>query len=180
MMALILCIVSGCSTSKEYAEVNEVSDSENTDNNKMEICEDGPREHGHLRIEEGKLKDEKGELFQLRGMSTHVIGWYPNYINAGAMGSISVAGGNVIRIAMYTQAENGYINDAERNMNLMLQAIENARAMNLYVIVDWHILDDGDPNIHLEKAITFFLTLLHHDILTNRQYSMRYATNLTT
>ena len=41
-------------------------------------------------------------------------------------------------------------------MNIVIQAIENARAMDMYIIVDWHILNDGDPNTHLDKAITFF------------------------
>lgn len=107
-------------------------------------------------MSEGRLVDENGEDFQLRGMSTHGIGWYPNYINAGAMKSVSEYGGNVMRIAMYTEADSGYLSDPERSMNIVLQAIENAKAMDMYVIIDWHILDDGDPNKYLDKAITFF------------------------
>lgn len=42
-------------------------------------------------------------------MSTHGIGWYPNYVNAGAMKSVSEYGGNVMRIAMYTEADSGYL-----------------------------------------------------------------------
>jgi endoglucanase len=89
-------------------------------------------------------------------MSTHGLCWYPGYINAGAMKSIRDAGGNVIRAAMYTQPEGGYLSEPQRNLDLMAQAIENARAMDLYILVDWHILDDGDPNANLDAAITFF------------------------
>lgn len=116
----------------------------------------GVSSHGQLRVTEGHLTDSAGETFQLRGVSTHGIAWYPQYINAGAFASVKRAGGNVIRIAMYTDTENGYLADPDENMTLMLQAIENARSQDLYVIVDWHILSDGDPNEHLDRAITFF------------------------
>ncbi len=119
----------------------------------------GPSEHGQLRVEDGVLKDANGNPFQLRGMSTHGIGWFPDYINAGAMEDIKNHGGNVFRIAMYTQADSGYIYDPDRNMQLVEKGIELAKAADLYVIVDWHILDDGDPNIHIDKATTFFDTV---------------------
>ncbi len=122
----------------------------------------GPSLHGKLHVEQGVLSDINGEAFQLRGVSTHGIGWYPDYINAGAMKSIRDAGGNAVRIAMYTDADRGFLTEPERSMSLMRQAIENARAMDLYVIVDWHILEDGDPNEHLDEAITFFDAIASH------------------
>ncbi len=64
----------------------------------------GPIEHGQLSNEQGYLIDENGTKFQLRGISTHGIGWYPEYINAGAMKTVRETGGNVIHIAMYTDA----------------------------------------------------------------------------
>ena len=185
LLILMVCLGAGCAGSKESdtsdASATESSvevfdteapgsasaasapaasesgeDSKPTGTDMYASAGDGPREHGQLRVEQGGLVDENGEKFQLRGMSTHGIGWFPNYINAGAMQSVINAGGNVMRVAMYTQADSGYITEPEKNMNIVLQAIENARAMDMYVIVDWHILDDGNPNTHLDKAITFF------------------------
>ena len=66
------------------------------------------------------------------------------------------AGGNVLRLAMYTEPKGAYYAEPERNTELVIQPIENARAMGLYVLVDWHILNDGNPNDHLDRAITFF------------------------
>lgn len=111
---------------------------------------------GQLYVKEGRLVDEKGEPFQLRGMSSHGLCWYPEYINAGAIKAVKEAGGNVFRAAMYTEPQGGYLSDPEKNTRLVIEAIENAKAMDMYVIADWHILDDGDPNVHLEEAITFF------------------------
>ena len=172
----VLCVTASCTFPKENTEVSGMTDpgsdsapaSSDVSDNSSEPCEnapeeqaglnehDGPEEHGGLRVENGRLLDESGEKLQLRGMSTHGIGWYPNYINAGAMKSVREAGGNVMRVAMYTEADSGYLSEPESNMNMVLQAIENARAMDMYIIVDWHILDDGDPNKYLDKAITFF------------------------
>ena len=121
--------------------------------------EGGPSVHGQLRVEDGVLKDEKGQPFQLRGLSTHGIGWFPDYINQGAMQDIKNAGGNVFRVAMYTQADNGYISNPDNSMRLVRKAIEDAKAMDLYVIVDWHILEDGDPNAYTDRAVSFFDTI---------------------
>ncbi len=168
MLAIPVLLFPGCAvsaiSSKAPSDHSAASPSEKNENPETSRTlpldsvksEDGPREHGHLRVEQGSLTDENGSTFQLRGMSTHGIGWYPDYINAGAMDFIRSKGGNVMRIAMYTQADSGYLSDPERSISLVRQAIENARAMNIYVIIDWHILDDGDPNSHLDSAITFF------------------------
>ena len=123
---------------------------------KQKTKSDGVSAHGQLVVRDGILTDAHGEPFQLRGLSTHGIAWYPQYINAGSFQSVKDAGGNVLRIAMYTDTENGYLADPETNTAWMLQAIENARALDMYVLVDWHILSDGDPNADLDAAITFF------------------------
>lgn len=109
-----------------------------------------------LQVLDGKLCSEDGEEIQLRGVSTHGIAWYGEYLNANAMLSVKKAGGNVIRIAMYTEGDDGYVSDPEINLERVIKGIEDATACGMYVIVDWHILSDGDPNEHLSEAITFF------------------------
>lgn len=123
---------------------------------KGEAPEGGVSAHGQLAVREGRLVDARGEDFQLRGMSTHGIAWFPRYINAGSFAEVKKAGGNLVRVAMYTDGDMGYFHDPQGNMDLVIQAIENARALDLYVLVDWHILSDGDPNANLDRAITFF------------------------
>ncbi len=112
--------------------------------------------HGQLSVREGRLTDRKGEPFQLRGMSTHGINWFPEYLNEDAVRSVKEAGGNVLRVAMYTQAAGGYLEDPERNLTLVKEAVRLAKGADLYVLIDWHILDDGDPTEHADEAMTFF------------------------
>ena len=106
--------------------------------------------------ESGQLVNAAGEAVQLHGVSTHGISWFPQYLNANAFRSVQDAGGNVVRAAMYTDTDSGYLQDPENSMLLMQMAIENARSLEMYIIVDWHILSDGNPNEHLTEAITFF------------------------
>lgn len=108
-----------------------------------------------LRVSGGVLVDAKERPVTLRGMSTHGLGWYPRYLNAGAMKTLKQYGANVIRLAMYTETSSGYLEEP-RNLDFVYIGIENAIAENLYVIVDWHILSDGNPLTHMEEAIAFF------------------------
>jgi endoglucanase len=34
-----------------------------------------------------------------------------------------------------------------------------AKSNGMYVIIDWHILDDGNPNTYIAEAKTFFTTM---------------------
>ena len=108
-----------------------------------------------MRVSGGVLVDAKERPVTLRGMSTHGLGWYPRYLNAGAMKTLKQYGANVIRLAMYTETSSGYLEEP-RNLDFVYIGIENAIAENLYVIVDWHILSDGNPLTLMEEAIAFF------------------------
>ena len=49
-----------------------------------------------------KLTDESGNIIQLRGVSTHGISWFPDYVNYDAFATLRDDwGANVVRIAMY-------------------------------------------------------------------------------
>lgn len=57
---------------------------------------------GKLKVTGNHLTDEAGNLVQLRGLSTHGIAWYPDYINENSFREFHDNFGiNVIRLAMY-------------------------------------------------------------------------------
>lgn len=107
-----------------------------------------PSVAGRLQIieKDGKkyLADQKGEIIQLRGMSTHGLQWYGDIINKNAFKALSKDWEcNVIRLAMYV-GEGGYASNPsikEKVIEGIKLAIEN----DMYVIVDWHVLNPGDP-----------------------------------
>lgn len=117
--------------------------------------------YGTLAVKGTKLVDKKGKTVQLKGVSTHGISWFPQYLNKKAMKTMRDQWGiNVIRIAMYTSEWNGYCNSGSENQKslraLVCQGIDDATDLGLYVIVDWHILSDGNPNTHISEAKSFF------------------------
>ena len=63
---------------------------------------------------------EDGTLVQLRGISTHGLGWFPDYVNDAMIAQARQEWGcNVFRLAMYTAEYNGYCtSDEKQKQNL--------------------------------------------------------------
>lgn len=123
--------------------------------------EQEPADLTALHIEAGKIYNERNEEVVLRGMSTHGLGWYPRYSNANALATLKQYGANVIRLAMYSDANQGYLEEPY-NLDFVYMGIENAISQSMYVIVDWHILKDGNPLQHQAEAIAFFEEIAAH------------------
>ena len=116
-------------------------------------------QHGALHVENGKLTDENGNTVQLYGMSTHGIAWFPQYINYDSFRTLRDDWNtNCIRLAMYTAEYGGYCagGDKEQLKQLVRDGVSYATELGMYVIVDWHIFSDCDPNQNKDEAIAFF------------------------
>ena len=124
-----------------------------TDDNK-ENTETPVALHGKLNVSETTITDKNGDNFQLRGVSTHGIAWYPQYVNQDAFEFMRDEWGiNVVRLAMYSNPNDGYSRD---NWNKVKNGVDYATNVGLYVIIDWHILNDNNPNTYKTEAIEFF------------------------
>ena len=108
-----------------------------------------------LKVSGAKLTDGNGNPVSLRGMSSHGLGWYPRYINASALQTLKEYGANVIRLALYSETKAGYLEEPY-SLDMLYIGVENAIAEDMYVIVDWHILSDGNPLTHADDAEEFF------------------------
>ncbi|NCE65377.1 hypothetical protein D1159_12510 [Pseudoflavonifractor sp. 524-17] len=115
----------------------------------------GVSENGWLQVKGTALCNEKGEPVVLRGMSSHGVHWYPQFTSRQAIANTAGYGANVFRVAMYT-GEGGYLSQGEKVLDQTLQAVDAAIANDMYVIIDWHILSDGNPMSHLGEAKEFF------------------------
>ena len=116
-------------------------------------------QHGDLHVENGKLTDADGNTVQLYGMSTHGIAWFPQYINYDSFRTLRDDWNtNCIRLAMYTAEYGGYCADGDKEQlkQLVRDGVSYATELGMYVIVDWHILSDCDPNQNKDEAIAFF------------------------
>lgn len=115
--------------------------------------------HGRLKVENARLTDCHGEPFQLYGMSTHGIAWFPQYVNQDAFCTLRDDWNtNCIRLALYTDEYNGYCSGGNQKelKELVKNGVDYATGLGMYVIIDWHVLNDRDPNVHKTEALEFF------------------------
>lgn len=127
-------------------------------------------ENGALKVSGSKLVSQKnGKQVMLRGVSTHGINWdvgYP-YISKAAFKTLrDDYGVNAIRLAMYTTEYYGYCDkgsagESQSTVQKTLKArihtgVTAATELGMYVIIDWHILNDKNPNKYKKQAKSFF------------------------
>ena len=118
--------------------------------------------NGQLTVCGTQLCNKQGNPIQLKGMSTHGLQWYGQgtCITPTALDFMSnTMKSNVIRLALYVQ-EGGYETDPVKYTQEVNDLINKAYARGIYVIVDWHILNPGDPNYNLARAKTFFTDVI--------------------
>ncbi|HEU4325982.1 MAG TPA: cellulase family glycosylhydrolase [Roseiflexaceae bacterium] len=113
-------------------------------------------QHGKLRVSGSKLVNKNGTPIQLKGMSSHGLQWYGQFMNQS---SVSYLASNwkatVVRAAMYID-EGGYLTNRTAMKQKVKDIVQYAETAGIYVIIDWHILNPGDPNIHLAEAKAFW------------------------
>lgn len=143
----------------EDADISAQESEEQDEDVEVEASE--PRfvpEHG-LQVIGPNICDADGNVFQLRGISTHGIQWYPQYINQELFTQMRDEWKcNVIRIANYVEEFDGYCagGDQTKLNQLIDDAVTYATNVGMYVIIDWHVMREGDPRLHQDEAITFF------------------------
>lgn len=115
--------------------------------------------HGALSVNGTDLVDQNGEKIQLYGVSTHGLAWFPQYVNEDGFRTLHEDWKiNCVRLALYTDEYGGYANggDKENLKSLIRDGISYATNQDMYVIVDWHVLNDQDPGVHKADALAFF------------------------
>lgn len=115
--------------------------------------------HGKLTLKGTDIVDKNGDKYQLKGVSTHGIAWFPEYVNQEAFQSLrDDMGANLIRIAMYSGENNGYCTggDQKQLKELVKTGVDAATNLGMYVIIDWHVLGDQNPQTYKEEAKAFF------------------------
>ncbi|MCR4590327.1 MAG: cellulase family glycosylhydrolase [Lachnospiraceae bacterium] len=117
-----------------------------------------PSVNGMLHVDGGHLVDKDGNRVVLRGLSTHGLTWYPEFVNEGLFKTLSGDWGcNLIRLAAYSDV---YAHEKNgETLDLVRTGIDAAIANDMYVLVDWHVLEEKDPHVNMKFAKTFFNTI---------------------
>lgn len=114
-----------------------------------------PSVTGKLHLEGMQLTGENGEPAVLRGVSTHGLTYFPDFIDRDLFSHISKDwGANLVRLAVYSEDYCG--GNREANLKLLKKGIAYAVEADMYVLVDWHVLENGNPNQNLAEVLAFF------------------------
>lgn len=124
---------------------------------------DALKQHGALRIENGKMLDHNGLQPQLRGISLSWSVWGgKKYYNPDVIRWLkSDFNINLLRVSMAVEPQGGYLQQPEVQEKLVTTVVDAAIEAGIYVLIDWH---DHQANVNLEASKVFF-----------RKMSKRYA-----
>ncbi len=111
--------------------------------------------NGRLQVIGNQLCNEKGEPVQLKGMILLDVLWMGDYVNPGAFAWLRDNWGcTLFRAALYTESDGHF--RAPEGVPKMKEAVQAAIDTGLYIIIDWHILYDGNPLKYKDQAVSFF------------------------
>ena len=105
------------------------------------------------------MVNASGKSVTLKGVSTHGINWFPQYVNKKTFQTLRDEWGvSCIRLSMYTKEYNGYLSGGDQSSlkKTIDRGVQYATQLGMYVIIDWHILSDGNPQSNQKAAIKFF------------------------
>ena len=111
---------------------------------------------GQLRVEGTDLRDENGNVVQLKGPSSMWLNWEDDGY-AESLPALEWMRDNwnatVIRAAMGVDADNAYLVNPKKARHQVETIVENAIEAGVYVIIDWH---DHEAEAHEAEATAFF------------------------
>lgn len=149
-------------TGEKAAQTDGQSGSNKVTDAKNGKKEDNPyKAHGKLAVSGTDLVDASGSKFRLKGVSTHGLTWFADFVSKDTYQYFKDSFGiNLVRFAMYTDTGDsyGYCSGGNKSEieELLGKGVDAATDLGLYAIIDWHILNDNDPNMHIDDAKDFF------------------------
>ncbi|MFZ5988273.1 MAG: glycoside hydrolase family 5 protein [Bacillota bacterium] len=164
VLPLIVCLavlfsffISGCSSNSNTGPVTSPGTDTSSSSNPVPSVDKNTfvGRNGKLQVIGTQLCNENKEPVQLIGMSSMSLNLYGRFVNKDTLQWLRDDWGvNVFRAAMYTE-EGGYIANQSIKEKVK-EAVQAAIDLGIYVIIDWHILSDGDPNKYKEQSKEFF------------------------
>ncbi len=104
-------------------------------------------ENGALSVRGTHIVNARGNTFQIKGVSTHGLAWFPEYVSKAAFQDLRDNwGANTVRLAMYTAEYGGYCSGGDQAAlkAKIDEGVKAATDLGMYVIIDWHILNDNN------------------------------------
>jgi len=147
-------------TEETAAETEETEETEETFGplSTAQVTERPVDVNGQLSVSGTQIVNESGEAVQLKGMSSYGIQSIFQFFNDDVTDTLVQDWGcSVIRLAMTTRGnDDGYTYNPDKYFETVCGYADTLIEHGVYVIIDWHILYDGDPTEYETEAIDFF------------------------
>lgn len=151
---VLTLLISACGKTETTTKKNNANKKETTVTEKKVEKNNYVSYNGNLSLEGNNIVNQYKEKIVLKGISSHGLQWFNYLITDENIKTLKSWNTNVFRLAMYTK-EGGYIDN--RNVyDDLIKDIDLVISNDMYVIVDWHILSDNNPNNYKSDAIDFF------------------------
>lgn len=112
--------------------------------------------YGKLQVIGTKLCDEKGKQVQLRGVSTHHLNVSSAFVTPEAVAYLAKDWKiDILRAAMHYDNEI-FTQNPRTLIDKVREIVGMCETNGIYVIIDWHTLEDKNPLKHKELAKKFF------------------------
>lgn len=119
--------------------------------------------NGNLSVSGRSLVNECGNAVQLRGLSTHGVMFHQECYRESSIKAIAEEyKADLLRLAIYTTnsdgSTRGYVQAEDKAFyhEWIDEMVKLTEKYGLYVIIDWHILKDGNPMTYQTQAKEFF------------------------
>lgn len=111
--------------------------------------------YGQLQVVGTQLCAADGIPVQLRGMSSHGLQWHGKYANENVLKWLRDDWNMQIwRAALYL-TQGGYINNLALKQKVV-DSVDAAINLGIYVVIDWHVMNDRNPQAYQQQSIDFF------------------------
>ncbi|MBO9703726.1 MAG: cellulase family glycosylhydrolase [Sporocytophaga sp.] len=112
--------------------------------------------NGKLKVVGSQLTSECGNPVQLKGFSSHGLQWFSNCVKTSALDElVNNWGIDIFRLAMYVQ-EQGYVTNPTTWKTYIDTWVDECGKRGIYCMIDWHVLNPGDPNANLTESKDFW------------------------
>jgi endoglucanase len=122
-----------------------------------QTCSQTPFEiNKRLKVIGKHLCNAQDYPIRLRGMSTHGLQWFSECMTDKSFKLLAETwGADIVRLSMYVH-EDGYLTDPEYYKKLIDGYVDQVLENGMYCLLDWHMLQPGDPNADIDAAKEYF------------------------
>ena len=113
--------------------------------------------NGWLSVDGANIVNERNKTTQLVGVSSHGIQWFGDLYSDESLTHLKKdLGINVFRISVYPEAVKSSDGLKRDMMEKVYKLIDESIKLDIYAVIDWHVLGDGNPQTDKTTALDFF------------------------